>query len=71
MYNLQHRKISRLYDHVHVKLVTVYAYEQNQLRGVGGVPHTLFRDARTYVQTDVRRSANLKNAHLLIWAYKK
>jgi len=39
-------------------LVTVYGYEQNPLRGVGGVVHTRFR----VVQTDGRRSANL-NAH--------
>ena len=29
-------------------LVTVYGYEQNPSRGVGGVAHTRFRDVRTY-----------------------
>jgi len=27
----------RLYGHLHVMLVTVYGYEQNPSRGVGGV----------------------------------
>mgnify|MGYP000058947868 CR=1 FL=1 len=38
---------SNLYCHVHVMLVTMFGYEQNPLRGVGGVGHTRVRDVRT------------------------
>jgi len=31
-----------LYGHLHVMLVNVCKYEQNPLRGVGGVVHTTF-----------------------------
>ena len=41
---------SNLYGHLHVMLVTVYGYEQNPSRGVGGVAHTSFAGC-TYGQT--------------------
>ena len=46
---------SRVYSHLHVMLVTVYGYEQNPSRGVGGVAHTRFcvvhMAGRTYCWT--------------------
>ena len=53
---------SRVYSHLHVMLVTVYGYEQNPSRGVGGVAHTIIRVVRTYGRTYERRSAYI-NAH--------
>ena len=43
------------YGHLHVMLVTVYGYEHNSSRAVGGVVHTIFQvvytDGRTYIRT--------------------
>ena len=50
---------SRLYGHLHVILITVYGYEQNPSRDVGGVAHTRFQDVHTDGWTYVQRSANL------------
>jgi len=41
-----------LYGHLHVMLVTVYGYEQNPSRGVGGVAHTSFRVVHTDRRAD-------------------
>ena len=47
---------SRLYSHLHVMFVTVYGYEQNPSRSVGGVAHTRFREVRTDIHTEQCKS---------------
>ena len=39
---------STLYGHLHVMLVTVYGYEHNPSRDVGGVAHIGFRKLNAY-----------------------
>ena len=64
MLNLQHRKIKRC-GHLHVMLVIVYGYEQNPLRGEGGVAHTRFFPYMLYSKKMTKSNNSCKTCSIV------